>query len=187
MEMQIKFFALAILTSFLASVHAWCQDSGYPQHNKYSFSVFAGELGYDAGIGAELGSPSFSNNKLCVRLKGNIYWLEDYKATYDQWAKYRSINATIVYNFMSMERSRIFIETGPFIILADQCFSKKTSHLGINAAAGLEMFVVNNSSLNMCYYFSLGAAYSSATADILENKPKYGDGFIFNNGFRFYF
>jgi hypothetical protein len=157
------------------------------QHKQYSIGVFAGEFGYDAGIGAEVGSPAFLNSKkLAVRVKGSINWLECSKADYDQWAKYKTVSASLVYNFMNIERCRVFAEAGPALILPDERFSKKTSYSGINVSTGLEMFVLNTTSLNMCYYFSLGIAYSKATAESLENQPRFGKG-VFANGFRFYF
>jgi hypothetical protein len=187
--MRKSFRILIVVYIALPSSMLFAQESNrvYPEHNRYSLGVFAGELGYDVGIGAEIGSPTFSNNRLSVRLKGGINWLEQFKADFDQWAKFKSLSATMVYNFVSIDRCRIFTEAGPFIILPDKRFSKKSSYQGFNTSAGLEMFVVNTSSLNMCYYFSLGVAYSKGKAESLESQPKFGKGFIFSNGFRFYF
>jgi hypothetical protein len=186
MKMTLRILILCISTSTI-NLYAQHGSVKYPQQNRYSIAVFAGGLGYDAGVGLEIGSPAFSNNRLCIRLKGNINWLEEYKTTYNHWAKYRSAGASVVYNFINVDRSRIFVETGPYIILPDKRFSKRNSYQGLSAAAGIEMFILHTSSVNMCYYFCVGIAYSKATADNLENQPKYGNGFIFSNGFRFYF
>jgi hypothetical protein len=187
MRKSLRILMVVTIALHVYGVNAQENNSYYPLHNRYSIGFFAGELGYDAGLGAEVGSPSFSNNKLSLRLKGSINWLEQYKADFDRWAKYKSVSASIVYNFFSEDRCRMFAEAGPFIILPDTRFSKKTSYQGINTSAGLEMFVINTTSLNMCYYFSLGIAYSKATAESLENQPRFGKGLVFSNGFRFYF
>jgi hypothetical protein len=178
-------FAIPALSA--NSIYAQEADSGHLQRNRYSFAVFAGGIGYDVGVGAEIGSPSFSNNRICVRLKGNIIWFEQYKVDFEHWAKYRSVNASIVYNFINVDRCIVFVEAGPLIILPDKRLSKKNAYQGANASVGIEMFVLNSDSFNMCYYFSTGVTYSKATADNLENHPRYGNGFVFSNGFRFYF
>jgi hypothetical protein len=187
--MKISLHVLVLFPLVMSSTIIYSQDSGikYVQQNKYSVAVFAGEYGYDAGIGFEIGSPTFSNNRLCLRLKGNVIWLEQYKAKYDRWAKYRCVGASIVYNFVSIENCRVFVEGGPLVIFPDKRYSLKNSYQGFTAAAGLEIFVLNSSSLDMCYYFSVGGIYSEAIAETLENQPKYGRGFVFTNGFRFYF
>jgi hypothetical protein len=188
MAKPIQILMVACMALSIGGVCAQENNPAYPQHSRYSIGVFAGELGYDVGVGAEIASPAFSRNKrLSVRLKGGINWLERYKAGYGQWVKYKSVGASLVYNFISIERCRMFAEGGPFIILPDRRFSKKTFYHGLNTSAGLEMFVINTSSLNMCYYFSLGIAYSKAAAESLESQPKFGTGFVFSNGFRFYF
>jgi hypothetical protein len=177
-----------VILAFSANIiFAQESDSGHLQRNRYSVAVFAGEFGYDIGIGAEIGSPSFSNNRICVRLKGNIIWFEQYKVDLGHWAKYRSVNASIVYNFINVDRCIVFVETGPLIILLDKRLSKKSAYQGATASVGIEMFVLSSDSFNMCYYFSTGVTYSKATADNLENHPRYGNGFSFGNGFRFYF
>jgi hypothetical protein len=159
----------------------------YARQQKFSVAIFAGEYGYDVGIGAEIGFPQFYASRLSIRLKGNINWLEQYKANFDHWQKYRSINASLIYNFIRVERCRVFTEAGPIIIVAEKNFSTKRLYNGATASIGVEMFVLNYSSLDVCYYASLGAAYSGAIADKMESHPKYGNGLVFNNGFRFYF
>jgi hypothetical protein len=187
MKMTLQAWMLAILTSSVAIVYSQDKDSLFPRQNKYSIAVFAGGLGYDAGIGAEVGSPAFSNNRFCVRLKGNLHWLEQFKAAHNHWVKYRSVAASFVYRFISIDRCRMFVEAGPFLILPDKRFSKKNSYQGLTASAGLEMFVLNSSSVNMCYYFCVGVAHSDAIAETLESQMRYGNGFVFSNGFRCYF
>jgi hypothetical protein len=94
---------------------------------------------------------------------------------------------SITYNFVSVERCRVFVESGPLLILPDKRFSTRTSYQGFHSSVGVEMFVLNTSPASMYYYFSTGVAYSNAVAENLENHAKFGKGFIFNNGFRFYF
>jgi hypothetical protein len=181
---RILMFAYLLMTA--GSIYAQEKETTYPYRNGYSIAVFGSEFGYDVGVGAEIGSPAFSNNRVCFRLKGSINWLEQYRINETHWVRYRSIGTYMVYNFIRVDRCRVFVEGGPFVILPDKRLSKKNSYQGFAASTGLELFVLNSSSLNMCYYFSAGFAYSTATAENLENMPRYANGFVFSNGFRFY-
>lgn len=158
-----------------------------PSHRSFSFGLSANEYGYDPGIGIEISTPGFFNSRLCVRLKGNITWLEEYKATYDHWAKYRSISAIIVYNFNSVEGMRVYSGMGPYAIFPGNKFSDSRMVEGVICETGVELSVVTTPAMRITYYFSGGLAYINAYAEKLENNPRYGNGFVFSNGFRFYF
>jgi hypothetical protein len=153
----------------------------------FSLGVTAGEYGYDAGVGVEISTPCIQNTSLCFRIKGMVTWLEQYKADYDTWARYESLNVATVYNVYTFERSRLYIELGTYFIFPDAKFSKQKSIQGISGSTGVELSVITSSNFLMCYYFSGGIGYIRAYADRLENKPRYGNGIVFSNGFRFYF
>jgi hypothetical protein len=174
-------FCVALLSS-----ETKAQDRSLPG-NTFSVGISAGEYGYDSGVGIEVGTPCFGNIPLCLRLRATVSWLEWYKATYDHWARYESINVSMVYHFFTEERSRAYLETGTYTIFPDEKFSQRRSIQGIASSIGIELFLITKPKLNMCYYFSGGYAHIRAYADKLENKPRFGNGFVFNNGFRFYF
>lgn len=184
----MKRAAILICIILISSVDLYGQDQkGLYPRDRYSFAFFGGEFGYDAGLGMEIGSPSFFNNRFCIRVRGNVNWSEQVKADLNRWATYKSIGANLIYNFLSVDRGRIYIEAGTFIIVPNKTFSGKCCQPGLNVSTGTELFVINNSSLDIAYYFSGGIGFSRATAEKLENHPKYANGFIFANGFRFYF
>lgn len=60
--------------------------------NKISIGVSAGENGYNSKIGLELGSPTLIKDRFCINVKGNLNWLEQYKANYDHWVKYKTVS-----------------------------------------------------------------------------------------------
>lgn len=177
---------IMILTLTFNTYCASAQDQSLPG-KAFSVAMVASEYGYDAGLGVEVGSPGMLNNRVCFRAKGNITWFEQYKATYDHWATYKSLTISIVYNTLVIERSRFYFELGTYYTFPGENFSQKKSIQGITGSTGVELFVVAKPNFHMCYYFSGGYAHSRAYADKLENKPRYGNGFVFNNGFRFYF
>jgi hypothetical protein len=183
MKRMSTIIALALL---MMTNRSQAQDYALPAKT-YSLSIFAGNYGYDAGVGIEAGSPCIQNTGLCFRVKGTLLWLEQYKAVTDRWAAYRSLNVSTVYNIYTFERSRVYIELGTYFIFPDVKFSHRKSIQGVSGSTGVEAFITTNPNFHMCYYFSGGIGYIRAYADKLENKPRYGNGFVFNNGFRFYF
>lgn len=178
---------ILILLMVWATFHSAYGQADTSTCKSFSFGLSAGNLGDDSGIGVEISSPTFCNDRLCVRLKGNAMWLEQYKAVYDHWASYKQIGVSFAYNFKVVERSRFFMDVNPYMIFPDTKFSDVRSVQGIACSIGVEIFVVNTSAYKVTYYFSAGVAHSNAHAERLEQNPNYGGGFVFNNGLRFYF
>lgn len=177
---------ILILLTAWAAFHSAYSQADTSSCKSFSFGVSAGNLGDDSGIGVEISSPTFCNDRLCVRLKGNTMWLEQYKSAYDHWATYRQIGVSFAYNFKVVEKSRIFIDLNPYMIFPDTKFSDVRTVEGIACSIGVEIFVVSTSTHKVSYYFSGGIAHSNARAEKLEQNQDYGGGFIFNNGLRFY-
>jgi hypothetical protein len=175
---------LLFLVSFLTE-HASAQRA-LPD-KAFSIGVLAGEMGYDSGIGIELGTPSIFNNSVCFRIKGNVSWFEQYKTVYDRWVKYKTITGSLVYNASISERGRIYFDLGAYFVFPNQKFSEVKVVQGITCSTGIELFLYTGSKLQSSYYFAGGIGYIKAYADKMENEPRYGNGFVFNNGFRFYF
>ena len=152
----------------------------------FSFAASAGMRAYDSEIGIEIGTPSFFKGSVCFRIKGNLAWLESYKAAYDQWAKYKSLTGVMVYNMNMLERSRVYVEFGTYFIFPDDTYSNSRYVQGITGSLGVELFF-SPKTKRASYFFSGGFAYIDAIADKMEDQPSYGSGFVFSNGFRFYF
>jgi hypothetical protein len=187
MKPTMRLITACLVMLSITEIHAQKETVLYPRKYKFSAAILAGEYGYDMSIGAELGSSPLLNDRLCVRLRGNINWLEQYKNADGHLSKYKSVGAYIVYNFLSADRSRINLEAGTFFILPNKNLSVPASVQGFSGSTAVELFIVNSSYLNLCYYFSGGVSYTKTSAEKLETKSKLGNGFVFNNGFRFYF
>lgn len=154
--------------------------------NAGSIAVSAGEYGYDTGIGIEVGTPRIRNTNVYFRAKGNLVWFERYKAQYDQWLNYKSLNISMGYNVFSEERIGVYVDLGTYIIFPNQKVTQQKLVQGITSTVGLEIFVMTSERFDLSYYFNAGIADARAYADQLENKPRYGHGFLFSNGFRLY-
>jgi hypothetical protein len=179
--------SLFLYFAMTSSCYSQIDTNSYSHTDHFSVGLIAGEYGNDSGIGIELSSPMISGGPFCVRSKGIVNLLEQYKAAKDHWAKYTSLGVFIVFNTKLIDRSRVYFEVGTFSVIAEKKFADKKYSQGYGGSVGVELFIVNNEKLNLCYYFSGGFNYLRAHAEKLENKPLYGNGFIFNNGLRFYF
>jgi hypothetical protein len=57
---------------------------------------------------------------------------------------------------------------------------------GVVGETGIELFLADMPGAVVTYHFAIGAGFTSASADKIENSPRYGNGLIFSNGIRFY-
>jgi hypothetical protein len=177
-------FLTLIIVTILGSADVSAQE--VLQRNKFSIGISAGNLGFDSGIGIELSTPSVFNG-FCIRIKGGTSWLESYKAVYDHWRQYQSLSAAMVYNTKVADRAILFFELGTYLLVPDQKFSTYKNNQGVFGTTGIELVISTKPSAHTRYFFCGGLGYIKAYADKMENEPRYGNGLIFNNGFRYYF
>jgi hypothetical protein len=186
MACYMKKIIVACILS-LALLDSRAQVDNRDRMNRFSFAFSAGEFSYDSWLGVEVTSPVFFQNSVSFRLKANRNWLETYKATYGHWATYSTVTASIVVMTEITPKVQWYLDVGPFIIFPDGKISDHKYERGISLILGLEMLVAKTRHLNVCYYFGGGIAHCSAYAEKIEDKPAYGNGIVFSNGFRFYF
>jgi len=180
---------LLTLTFCLLSAQSFSQiDSVLLQRvSRPGIGVTAGVLGVDTGLGLEVTSSSFLKKRLAIRLKGGINWNEWYMVLMEDKATYPFFSASLVFNTLPMNRSRVFIEAGAFVLLPSNKFSDKESVNGINISTGVELFLTHKPHLTFSYFFGGGLAFCNATAEKLDSRPSYGNGPAFNTGLRAYF
>lgn len=171
----------------LLSNLSFSQEHTLPFENKFTVAVSGGNYGVDGGIGVEVGSPAFSKSRFSLRLKANVQWLEQYKTDFDEWVSYNTVGVSWVYNVQVIERTRLFVDLGTFLVIPDSRFSERRSVQGINTSTGVELFLAKKPNPNLSYFVSLGMNYVRAYAEKLEHAPRYNNGFVCTNGFRFYF
>jgi hypothetical protein len=155
--------------------------------SRISIGASLGIQGLNPEIGIDITSPAFLKKSLAVRIHASTNWLEWYKVQTDDWVTYPELAATLVYNTRPSQRTRLFVEAGPFFLFPSRNFSEKNFEPGFKALAGAEMFITYGPHLTVSYFFGAGLAICNADAERLDNRPTYGDGFIFKNGLRCYF
>lgn len=152
---------------------------------RFSLGFSAGELSDNSWVGLEVTSP-IMHHRISLRIAGSVHWLEAYKAQFDRWGTFSVISPAIVIYSDMYERSRWYMDIGPVFIIPQRRVSEKRIVSGVSTVVGIELFLVRGNS-NFCYHFGVGLNYANAYADRLESSPRYSNGFIFTNGFRFYF
>jgi hypothetical protein len=152
---------------------------------RFGVGVSAGHYGVDGAFGIDLTSPLVIHNHFGFRVRGNIVWLEEYKATLDHWATYNTALAGLLYRRRLAPRADFVTEAGAIIVFPHNKFSEKIE-TGHYALIGVEHYLSHKVNA-LIHHISIGLISSGAHAEKLEFSPKYGTGFVFNTGFRFYF
>lgn len=177
-----------IITIASAATCVFAQENLYPRQyiQHFSAGISAGQLTDNSWIGLEISSPMMSRY-ISLRVRGSIHWLEAYKAQLDRWGRFSMVSPTVVIYTRVDQRSRWYIDIGPMFIIPQYKISEKRLLTGLNAQAGMEVFLLKANNNGLTYYFSAGLHYAQAYADKLESSPRYSNGFVFSNGFRYYF
>jgi hypothetical protein len=158
----------------------WKSRSGF-------IGLVAGDFSGDSGVGLEASFRPLFKGPVCIKLRGSINWMEQYKATYGHWAAYSTVSASAVMYRTLQQRARAYMEVGPVLIIPSNKISYKSFVAGASGLIGLELFLGHTESVNLCYFVGGGIVYSRAHADRVEGNPTYGSGIVFSNGIRLYF
>jgi hypothetical protein len=153
---------------------------------RFGVGVSAGHYGVDGGVGIDITSPLVIRNHFGFRVRGNIVWLEEYKATLDHWAIYNTALVGLLYRRRLSPRADFVTEAGAMIVFPHNKFSDKKIETGHYALIGVEHYLSHKVNA-LTHHISIGLISTNARAEKLEFSPKYGNGFAFNTGFRFYF
>ncbi len=139
----------------------------------------------DFGLGINLTSPYFANNKIAIRARGNFMWYEhlDNNGT-TTWTPYSNLSIGIIGvggeigNF-----ARLYGEGGLLVLLPSGDFSSESTDIGGYGLFGFEFFM--NSSSN--YFIEIGGVGTGATADKIPDNPIYSNGLMISVGYRYTF
>lgn len=188
--MEIRITVLTIVVGFFSFISDTLGQSTIigttSRKGAVSIGITAGHYDYDPAIGLEITSPAILNN-FRFRVRANHNWSERYQAASGHWATFNSYWCALIYNTDPVDKTRIFFESGAYLIQPSKVFSSTKMHTGCFAAVGVELFVAPNTRQRFSYFFSGGFAGINAHADKLEGRPRYGQGMIFTNGFRYFF
>ncbi len=139
----------------------------------------------DFGIGLNLTSPYFVNEKIALRIKGNLLWnqhLDNNSNT--TWSPYSSFSLGLIgVGGKIGDFIRLYGEGGIMVLLPSSEFSSKNSEFGGYGLFGFEFFM--NSQSN--YFIEIGGIGTGAIADKISGKPIYSNGLLISAGYRYVF
>lgn len=136
----------------------------------------------DFGIGINLTSSYFVNEKMAVRLRGNLVWNEHINSSSETtWSSYSNFSLGFVQSVGEINNFvRIYGEGGAIMLFPSTRFSSKSIQFGGYGLFGFEFFFDKH--LN--YFFEAGGVGTGAKADKVAANPIYSNGFLINVGIR---
>lgn len=138
----------------------------------------------DFGLGLNLTSPFFANNRFAFRMRGNFMWHQHLDSTNTTWTPYSNLSLGIIGvggeigNF-----ARLYGEGGIVGLLPSSDFSSEDAVFGGYGLFGFEFFMNNASN----YFIEIGGIGTGATADKIPGNPIYSNGLTISVGFRYTF
>ena len=135
----------------------------------------------DFGIGLSATSPYFANNKVAIRLRGNLMWTEHLKDEKITWSPYGNVTlgaVVVAGHFAGFIKA--YAEGGFVGLFPSSEFSSESFVFGGYGLFGFEFYPGKRS----CYFIEAGGIGTAATADKMPTSPIYSNGFIISTGLR---
>jgi len=126
-------------------------------YRSWSVGVVGGEQGYDPNLGLEATTRGLFNGRVCLRLRGNVIWMEAYKTYYGNWTAYHAMELLAVYQFPYIERVRPYVELGVIEVLPSETFSNLRRVDGLTGRFRDRDVYYGASRLSCCLLFRRGA------------------------------
>lgn len=141
-----------------------------------------GQLQNEFGVGLNLTSPYFANQKTAVRVKANMVWHEHLNSnSVATWTPYSNVSAGLVQSVGEVNNFlRIYGESGAIWLFPSSEFSSKSIQFGGYGLFGFEFFFDEHFN----YFLEAGGVGTGAKADKIEGSPIYSNGFLINVGVR---
>lgn len=178
-----KFYFILGL-ALLASTASFSQGSA--MNNGLALGFHLNQHQNDFGLGVNVTSPYFLENRLAVRLRGDMNWHQHINVSSNNttWSPYFNFSLGFIgVGGYIGEHIRLYGEGGVIALLPSDDFSNESSHIGGYGLFGFEFFM----SPNRNYFIELGGMGVGATADKIPGEPIYSNGFLTNVGYRYQF
>lgn len=149
---------------------------------KFGIGGQVGQHQKDFGIGLNITSPYFVNQKMAFRLKGNLIWNEHLNGNSEiTWSSYSNVSLGFVQSVAEISNFvRLYGEGGAILLFPSDEFSSKPVQFGAYGLFGFEFFIDEH----VNYFFEAGGVGTGAKADKVVGKPIYSNGFLINVGVR---
>lgn len=173
---KILFFLM-----FFVSLQWTLSAQTTPPKSGLGFGMQINQYQKDFGVGLQLTSPFFANQKVAFRIRGNFMFHEHLMSEEYTWTPYG--NTTIGVVVMALNKHphlRLYSEGGMIALFPNADFSAETFQTGGYGLFGFEFLAHPN----WGYFFEAGGVGTGAKADRLPSSPIYSNGFILSVGMR---
>ncbi|HRE57599.1 MAG TPA: hypothetical protein PLW09_07230 [Candidatus Kapabacteria bacterium] len=171
----------AIKSFFFLSIIVSCSLIAQESKSQTSIGMNISQYQKDFGIGAHLISPYFFESIVAVKAGVNLQWLENIENNSTTWTPYQNFQLGLrSRHFVIENKLFIYSEGGAVLLLPNSKFSVEKTILGGYGIFGFE-FKANQ---KISYFIELGGVGTGATAELVQNKPIYSNGFLTNIGLR---
>src|SRR6056297_3254991 len=180
---NFKWTKLIILPSILLAAFSMnAQEEEANVRHGFSMGMQVGQIQQDFRTGLNLTSPYFANNRVAVRMRGNLAYHQHSDGEHETWTPY--FGATIGMVGVAGEilgAMRCYGEGGIIGLIPNPDFSNEEFVTGGYGIFGFEFCFDGPVS----YFTEIGGAGTGASADLVPGEPIYSNGLIINAGVRF--
>ena len=171
-----------LISIILVSAFGFGHAQENTRANGFGFGMHLAQYQRDFGLGLNVTSPYFINDRTALRLRANMAWNEHLDTSNEMtWSKYSSMSIGFT-NIAGQiaDRIRIYGEGGIQLLFPSDLISTSNLEMGGYGLFGFEFFMSDHHN----YFIELGGLGIGAKADKLATKPIYSNGFVMNVGFR---
>lgn len=179
----MKKIALLLPCIIMSVLIASTQNPVKPVNSSTGFGFQLNQYQNDFGFGISITSPLIIKNRAAVRLRGNLMYNEYIENESTHWEPYTNLSLGLLsLGGKVSERIRLYGEGGFIFIFPPDKISDDNLVFGGYGIFGFEFFMSHSGN----YFIELGGIGTGATAEKVENKPIYSNGFLISTGLRFY-
>jgi len=135
----------------------------------------------DFGLGVNLTSPYFADDKIAIRLRGNLMFNEHVENNETTWSPYSNISLGLIgVGGYVGDNIKLYGEGGMIGLLPPEEISSDSFKFGGYGLFGFEFYMKSSNN----YFIEIGGVGTGAKADKLPNSPIFSNGLIVSAGFR---
>ncbi len=177
---KTKRYLISSVIGLCSAVSLHGQD--IPLNNGVGFGFQLNQYQKDFGAGLNVTSPYFANEKVAVRLRGNVLFHEHPKDEEMTWTPYANGSIGFIGTVGYVGNIRLYGEGGLIGLFPSDKFSSERTHFGGYGLFGFEFFFRSSGN----YFIEIGGVGTGAKADKLPGNPIFSNGLIIGTGFRFH-
>ncbi len=179
--MKKRLLIVAILIGFTQIINA--QEEVLNKNFAVGFQI--AQYQQDFGLGLNVSSPYFADDRIAFRLRGNIMWNEHLNPDgLSTWSNYSNLSLGIVGVGGQIGNSiRLYGEGGLILLFPSSNFSSESTEIGGYGLFGFEFYLHPNGS----YFIEIGGVGTGAKEDKIATQAIYSNGLLIDTGFRIQF